>query len=61
MTRTARAIHPRALVKDASVSRNGMNCNMRKRGAGAHNWGVLLDEHLGNGAPPSLPVLLVGC
>ncbi|VDB95901.1 unnamed protein product [Peniophora sp. CBMAI 1063] len=44
MTRTERAIHPRAIAKDASVSRNGLNGNMRKGGAGAHNWGTVDDE-----------------
>lgn len=44
MTRTARAVHPRALAKDASISRNGLNGNMRKGGAGAHNWGTVDDE-----------------
>ncbi|KZV76331.1 hypothetical protein PENSPDRAFT_680280 [Peniophora sp. CONT] len=44
MTRTERAVHPRALAKDASVSRNGFNSNMRKGGAGAHNWGTVDDE-----------------
>ena len=44
MTRTERAVHPRALAKDASVSRNGLNGNMRKGGAGAHNWGTVDDE-----------------
>lgn len=44
MTRTARAVHPRAVAKDASISRNGLNGNMRKGGAGAHNWGTVDDE-----------------
>ena len=44
MTRTARASHPRALMKDRSLSRNGFDSHIRKNGAGAHNWGSIDDE-----------------
>ncbi|KAH9833642.1 uncharacterized protein C8Q71DRAFT_859918 [Rhodofomes roseus] len=44
MTRTERAVHPHALVKDRSVSKNGMDTRLPKGGAGGHNWGNLLGE-----------------
>lgn len=45
MTRTARASYPRAVVKDRSANRSGVdNYNMRKDGGGQHNWGKLTDE-----------------
>ena len=44
MTRTARAAHPRAVIKDRSESRTGLNPSIRKSGAGHHNWGSLADE-----------------
>ncbi|KAI0026895.1 hypothetical protein K488DRAFT_81280 [Vararia minispora EC-137] len=44
MTRTERAVSPRALMKDRSEARNGLDPHLRKGGAGAHNWGALGDE-----------------
>ncbi|KAF9453379.1 hypothetical protein P691DRAFT_792830 [Macrolepiota fuliginosa MF-IS2] len=44
MTRTERAAYPRALNRDRSESRTGLDPNLRKRGAGNHNWGSLADE-----------------
>ena len=44
MTRTERAVFPRALMKDRSEARNGLDSSLRKGGAGAHNWGSLEDE-----------------
>jgi len=45
MTRTERASYPRALNRDRSESRNGLDSSLRKRGAGNYNWGSLADEH----------------
>ena len=44
MTRTARAAYPRAVNKDRSESRSGLDTSMRKSGAGHHNWGSIADE-----------------
>ena len=44
MTRTARADHPRAVLRDRSESRSGLDPSMRKDGAGQHNWGSIADE-----------------
>ncbi|KAF8957537.1 hypothetical protein BDZ97DRAFT_1924552 [Flammula alnicola] len=44
MTRTARAAYPRAIIKDRSESRSGLDSSMRKSGAGQHNWGSIADE-----------------
>ena len=44
MTRTARAAYPRAVIKDRSESRSGLDTSLRKAGAGHHNWGSLADE-----------------
>lgn len=47
MTRTARAAYPRAMIKDRSENRTGLEGNRRsmpKDGAGGHNWGSLADE-----------------
>ena len=44
MTRTARAAYPRAVNKDRSESRSGLDPSLRKSGAGHHNWGSLADE-----------------
>ncbi|KAH9938131.1 uncharacterized protein B0H18DRAFT_965737 [Fomitopsis serialis] len=44
MTRTERAVHAAALVKDRSVSKNGMDTRLPKGGAGGHNWGNLSRE-----------------
>ena len=44
MTRTARAAYPRAVIRDRSDSRNGLDSSIRKSGAGHHNWGSLADE-----------------
>ncbi|KAF8351982.1 hypothetical protein F5887DRAFT_8587 [Amanita rubescens] len=44
MTRTERASYPRAVLRDRSLSRSGLNPQLRKGGAGRHNWGGLEDE-----------------
>lgn len=44
MTRTERAAYPRAINRDRSESRTGLDSSLRKRGAGGHNWGSLDDE-----------------
>jgi hypothetical protein len=44
MTRTSRAAYPRAVEKDRSISRSGLDPRPRKGGAGYHNWGSLADE-----------------
>ncbi|KII91617.1 hypothetical protein PLICRDRAFT_38423 [Plicaturopsis crispa FD-325 SS-3] len=44
MTRTERAIFPRAMVKDRHESRTGLDKHLRKNGGGPHNWGALADE-----------------
>ena len=44
MTRTERSHSLRALLKDRSEARNGMNNSLPKGGAGAHNWGSLNSE-----------------
>jgi len=44
MTRTERAMFPRAIIKDRSESKSGMDKSLRKSGAGPHNWGSLKDE-----------------
>jgi len=44
MTRTERAAYPRALNRDRSESRNGLDASLRKGGAGSHNWGSIADE-----------------
>jgi len=41
MTRTERSHSLRALLKDRSEARNGMDSSVPKGGAGAHNWGSL--------------------
>ncbi|KAF8273652.1 hypothetical protein EI94DRAFT_1676273 [Lactarius quietus] len=46
MTRTERSQSLRALAKDRSGSRNGMDMSVPKGGAGAHNWGSLGAEFL---------------
>ncbi|KAH7316398.1 hypothetical protein B0J17DRAFT_349731 [Rhizoctonia solani] len=43
MTRTERATYPRAVNKDRSEARNGMDKSMKKGGA-AGGWGTLEDE-----------------
>ena len=45
MTRTERASYPRALMKDRSESRSGLDPNVRKAGGGQHNWGKIQDEY----------------
>ncbi|TFK75552.1 hypothetical protein BDN72DRAFT_954740 [Pluteus cervinus] len=45
MTRTSRATFPRAVLKDRSESRTGLDKSVRKNGAGGHNWGSVRDEH----------------
>jgi Hyaluronan / mRNA binding family len=44
MTRTARSSFPRAIHKDRSESKSGLDKSLRKNGAGMHNWGSLADE-----------------
>jgi len=44
MTRTARAAYPRAVIKDRSESRTGLDPSIRKSGAGPHNWGSIAEE-----------------
>jgi len=44
MTRTARASYPRAIAKDRSLSRTGLDRSIHKHGAGQHNWGSILDH-----------------
>lgn len=44
MTRTARADYPRAVLRDRSKSRSGLDPSIRKDGAGQHNWGSIADE-----------------
>jgi hypothetical protein len=46
MTRTERSHSLRALIKDRSEARNGMDTSLPKGGAGAHNWGSLESEFL---------------
>ena len=43
MTRTSRAAFPRAILKDRQ-SRSGLSNEMKKGGAGTHNWGSLAQE-----------------
>ena len=45
MTRTSRASFPRALMKDRSESKSGLDKSLRKNGAGTHNWGSITDEY----------------
>jgi hypothetical protein len=44
MTRTERSAFPRALAKDRSLSRSGLDKSIRKDGGGAHSWGKLTNE-----------------
>ncbi|ESK94787.1 hypothetical protein Moror_14180 [Moniliophthora roreri MCA 2997] len=44
MTRTERSAYPRAVLRDRSLSRSGLEKGFRKEGGGAHNWGRLDDE-----------------
>ena len=44
MTRTERSSFPRAMIKDRSESRSGLDKSIRKKGAGQHNWGSLAEE-----------------
>lgn len=44
MTRTERAGFPRALVRDRSESKSGLDKSIRKNGGGQHNWGSIKDE-----------------
>ncbi|KAF9653655.1 hypothetical protein BDM02DRAFT_1635491 [Thelephora ganbajun] len=46
MTRTERSISPRAIIKDRSESKSGMDKALRKGGAGGHNWGNINEEYL---------------
>ncbi len=45
MTRTERSSSLRALVRDRSEARNGMDSSVPKGGAGAHNWGSIQSEY----------------
>jgi len=45
MTRTERSQSLRALIKDRSEARNGMDTSLPKGGAGSHNWGSLQSEY----------------
>jgi len=45
MTRTERSHSLRALLKDRSEARNGMDSSVPKGGAGGHNWGSLDQVH----------------
>ncbi|KAG1888406.1 hypothetical protein F4604DRAFT_1717329 [Suillus subluteus] len=44
MTRTERAGFPRALLRDRSNSKSGLDKSVRKNGSGQHNWGSINDE-----------------
>lgn len=44
MTRTARSTFPRALIRDRSESKSGLDKSLRKGGGGHHNWGSIADE-----------------
>ena len=44
MTRTERATFPRALIRDRSESKSGLDKSLRKGGGGTHNWGSIADE-----------------
>ncbi|KAF8496309.1 hypothetical protein JB92DRAFT_3126148 [Gautieria morchelliformis] len=44
MTRTERSFSPRAVIRDRSESKSGLDKSSRKGGAGAHNWGSYADE-----------------
>jgi hypothetical protein len=44
MTRTERAVFPRAIIKDRHLNRSGLDRSLRKEGAGPHNWGRPEDE-----------------
>lgn len=44
MTRTERATSLRAIIKDRSESKTGIDKHTPKNGAGLHNWGSLADE-----------------
>jgi len=46
MTRTERSLSPRAIIKDRSESKSGMDKALRKGGAGGHNWGNINEEYL---------------
>jgi len=45
MTRTERSLSPRAIIKDRSESKSGMDKGLRKGGAGSHNWGNINEEY----------------
>ena len=45
MTRTERSHSLRALIKDRSEARNGMDSSLPKGGAGAYNWGSINSEY----------------
>ncbi|OJA10504.1 hypothetical protein AZE42_07827 [Rhizopogon vesiculosus] len=44
MTRTSRASFPRAIIRDRSESKSGLDKSIRKNGGGQHNWGSIKDE-----------------
>jgi len=45
MTRTERSLSPRAIIKDRSESKTGMDKALRKGGGGSHNWGNINEEY----------------
>ncbi|KAF5365263.1 hypothetical protein D9758_005374 [Tetrapyrgos nigripes] len=44
MTRTERAVFPRAIIKDRHLNKSGLDRSLRKEGAGPHNWGRPEDQ-----------------
>jgi len=44
MTRTERSTHPRAIIRDRSESKSGLDKRVQKNGGGAHSWGALADD-----------------
>jgi len=45
MTRTARAMYPRAITRDRSVAKSGLDAATKKGGSGNHSWGSLHQEY----------------
>jgi len=45
MTRTARAMYPRAISRDRSLAKSGLDAAMKKGGSGQHSWGSLGHEY----------------
>lgn len=44
MTRTERSGFPRAVKRDRSESKSGLDKSIRKNGGGQHNWGSIKQE-----------------